>query len=500
MNRLTRSIALAAIGLAALPRLAQGEGPFLDGRWGGAVNFGTYGPEGLVLRLFPADPETGAPEGGLVDMPARGIFGFPLGFMERNSDGLSYSFRGAVKGDGRDGAFFDGLFELKAPAAPAVPSEGGAIAGTARISAEGEGGRKPVSEGSFELVLTQGSSRGLELGNDCRIDTGRGLLPGSFLLPGLGLSEAVPVVLLLSGADADRDGNNYSVPGRSDSLAELAVALRERGIASLRFDQRGTGEAYRLVASEEELRFDDRIDDARAAIRLLATDPRFSSVTIVGMGQGALVGACAVSDAFAEAEAPIAPASLRLRGVLALCASGLTELESAEKALSNVPEAAKAEAEAILSALKSGTVYPNPSPYFADYFRPSVQPYLAGLFARDIRAAFGSLRVPALVVAGGSDLQVKLGETELLAGANPAAAYRIVPGMSHALKAVGDDVEANYASFTDPELPLAAALADLVASFARGGSLPGLDPRLAPDVRSQGGENQPQGAPEGLAR
>ena len=36
------------------------------------------------------------------------------------------------------------------------------------------------------------------------------------------------------------------------------MALRERGIASLRFDQRGTGEAYALVSSEEGLRFDDQ--------------------------------------------------------------------------------------------------------------------------------------------------------------------------------------------------------------------------------------------------
>ena len=79
MNRITRIfstiLALSRLGLS-LP--AQDEGPFLDGRWGGAVDFvgavddgadvpgtgGGEGPEVLVLRLFPADPETGAPAGG----------------------------------------------------------------------------------------------------------------------------------------------------------------------------------------------------------------------------------------------------------------------------------------------------------------------------------------------------------------------------------------------------------------------------------------------------
>jgi fermentation-respiration switch protein FrsA (DUF1100 family) len=207
------------------------------------------------------------------------------------------------------------------------------------------------------------------------------------------------------------------------------------------------------------------------------------------MGQGALVGACALADALAQADAPIALAANRVRGIAALCASGRTEAETAEKALSSAPEGQKAEAEAIMAALKSGTPFPNPSPYFAEYFRPSLQGYLSSLFARDIRAAFASLPAPVLVVAGGSDLQVALAETELLAGANAAASYRIVPGMSHALKGVGDDEEANYASFTNPRLPLAEGLADLIAAFAKGEDLPGEDPRPASEAGGQGGDD-----------
>jgi len=221
-------VALLAIALRAPACLAQDEGIFLDGRWGGAVDLGGEGPEVLVLRLFPADPETGAAAGGLVDLPSRGIFGFPLGFMERNSEGISFSLSGAA----RSGAFFDSLFELKAGAPlPAAPGDNYAIGGTARVlSAEGEGGRKLIAEGTFKLVFTELSSRGLELGVDCSIPTGRGFLPGSFLMPERGFREEVPVVLLLSGADADRDGNNYSVPGRSDALAELAAVIQAPAI------------------------------------------------------------------------------------------------------------------------------------------------------------------------------------------------------------------------------------------------------------------------------
>jgi hypothetical protein len=277
------------------------------------------------------------------------------------------------------------------------------------------------------------------------------------------------------------------------------MALRSRGIASLRYDKRGTGEAYALVGREEDFRFDDHVEDARAALRLLASDPRFASVTIAGMGQGALVGACALADALAEVDAPIASASARVKGLVALCASGKTEAETVEAALSSAPGERRGEAADIMSALRSGVGYANPSPYFADYFRSGAQPYLISLFKRDIRAAFaaaslGSLApCPVLVLAGGSDLQVPLAEAELLASARSDAAFRIVPGMSHALKGVGADEEANYASFTKAEMPLADGLVDMMEAFVKGEPLPGSDPRLAPSDGAQGREDSAQG-------
>ena len=328
------------------------------------------------------------------------------------------------------------------------------------------------------MAYSGAEPRGSDFGLNFRIDTGRGRLPGSLLCPDGEEGDTWPIALILSGANADRDGNNYSVPGRSDALAELAVGLKARGIASLRFDKRGTGEAYPLVPKEDDLRFDDHVEDARAAIAALSGDPRFSSVTVVGYGEGALVGAAALGMAKAGAETAIGAV-----GLAALCASGKTELETVQDALSSTPEEKRAEAEAIMNALKDGGSYPNPSPYFADFFRPSAQPYLASLFKYDIRAAFASaligasLPCAAVVIAGGSDLQVKPEESELLASARLGAAYRVIPGMGHALKDVGDDEEANYSSFTDPTLRLSRGLVDLLEAFIKGNRLPGSDPR-----------------------
>lgn len=464
MNRTTRAFAVlsAVCAAALLPLCADDSGLFIDGLWRGGVDLDD-GRESLELRLFAPDPETGDAQGGLVDMPSRGLFGYPVGDLRRGPEGMSFTLLGDAP--------FSGVFDLSG--APSISAAGNFGAkGSLRLLAGPEPGAKVLAQGRFDFVFEGASSRGDAFGSDYLIDTRRGFLRGSFLEPDAlrsGTALSVPVVLIISGAQADRDGNNYAVPGKSDSLAQLAVALRSEGVASLRFDKRGTGESYRLVPSEEKLRFDDHIDDAAAAILELARDSRFSSVLVAGFAEGALVGACALDKLFASGK--IVPS--RVSGLVSLCASGKSELEVATDALAETPPELKAEAGAIMAALKAGKIFPNPSSYFAGYFRPSGQPYLASLFARNIRTAVAALPCRLFVIAGGSDLQTGADESELLASSRSDADYRVVPGMGHTLKLVGGDEEKNYASFTDPSFPLAPGLAEIVAAYAMGKAAPG---------------------------
>lgn len=448
---------LAALALALGSAFAQA-GPFLDGRWEGTIDLGE-GAEPLALRLFR--------DGGLVDLPARRLFGFPMGSLERSGEGLIFSLLGRAP-IARD-------FALRGSPDPEERGKGLSVSGLASLVPPGGEADPEAARGAFSLSYTAGASRGPGLGLDYPVRTSLGTLPGSLLLPAEPMEGAVPVVLILAGAGEDRDGNNYSVPGRSDALADLAIALRERGVASLRYDRRGAGEAYALAVGDEDPAVDDHAEDARSAISALSDDPRFSALSIVGYGEGALVGVSAL-----EASHAIEGGGAdRLAGIATLCASGRTDLEIVEEALASIPDGKKLEAGEIMAALRKGESYPEPSPYFAGYFRPSYQPYLASLFRYDIRAALASAMRSVLVIAGGSDLQVSLGEAELLASAREGADFRVIPGMSHALKEVGDDEEANYSSFTDPDLPLADGLADLVAAFAKGEVLPGEDPRVS---------------------
>jgi|GEM_PF-21083 len=490
----------------------------LVGRWSGSAVLDSSGADGVAaekdgsgplpafgaaavafgLRLFPVGPDSGS-LGGLVDMPSLGLYGFPIADLRLGDGGISFRLKGKAP--------FEGRFDLEFPRDGGRPSgaedapEAGppTLAGAMRLLSgeqEGRGADRVLAEGSFSLARESASTRTLAYGFDYSVATPKGNLPGSFLVPESDSGAQAPVVLIVPASQSDRDGDNYSVPGKSDCLLQLALSLRGRGVASLRVDRRGSGEAYPLVEDESEPLFDDHVGDVVAAIESLAALGRFSSITVLGYGDGALVGACALEalpgSAFLDAGGTVS-------GLLALCASGRNEAEAVEEVLRGAPDELKGEAADIMAALKSGAGYPNPSPYFADYFRPSVQPYLASLYARDVRASFAAAaaRCSALVVAGGADLQVKLGEARLLAEAAPGAALRVIPGMSHALKGVGDDEDANYASFTDPSIPLAEGLVDLVAAFAKASPLPAEEE--VPPLEDEAPPDQAEVAPGGGA-
>lgn len=116
-----------------------------------------------------------------------------------------------------------------------------------------------------------------------RLKTPSGTLHGTLTLPAAPAKP--PVVLIVAGSGpTDRNGNSRFLPGANNSLELLAATLAEGGIASLRYDKRGVGESAPAlpVANEASLRFDDYVRDATLWIELLAADPRFPAVGLIG--------------------------------------------------------------------------------------------------------------------------------------------------------------------------------------------------------------------------
>lgn len=287
----------------------------------------------------------------------------------------------------------------------------------------------------------------------------------------------IPVVLIIAGSGpTDRDGNSPLLPGANNSLKLLAEALAARGIASVRFDKRGvgeTGKAMQLAAQktksilrEDDLSFENYIDDAVRWGKQLRTDRRFSTLTVLGHSEGSLIGMVAAQRMGADAFVSIAGAGRPVQQII---------LEQVKPQFS--PDLLK-KTEEILEQLAVGkTVASVPSELNA-LFRSSIQPYMISWLRYDPAKEITKLRIPLLIVQGTTDIQATLGDAKRLADNNPAAKLLLIDGMNHVLKTVPNEREKQVSSYSDPTLPVTPDLINAIAKFVNENRRPSRSARI----------------------
>ena len=264
-----------------------------------------------------------------------------------------------------------------------------------------------------------------------------------------------PVVLLIAGSGpTDRDGNSGSL-SKTDCLRLLAEALRDRGIASLRYDKRGIGQSRPAGPREQDLRFETYIDDSAAWTRQLAADKRFKGVALAGHSEGSLIGMIAAQRAGAAK-------FISLEGAGQPAADALVEQLKGKLP----PDLAKTN-DSILESLKQGKTVDQVPQALAALYRPSVQPYLISWFKYDPAKEIAKLEIPVLIVQGATDIQVSVSDARILAAAQPKAKLLILDGMNHILKDVPADPGKQRESYNDPTLPIDAKLIDALTNFVR---------------------------------
>ncbi|EJL64146.1 alpha/beta hydrolase family protein [Flavobacterium sp. CF136] len=264
------------------------------------------------------------------------------------------------------------------------------------------------------------------------------------------LSQKYPVALLISGSGpTDRNGNNVIM--KNNSLKMLAESLAKNGIASLRFDKRGIGASKASAKSEENLRFENYIDDVKSWVDLLKKDNRFSKIIIIGHSEGSLIGmiASGKADKF-----------------ISIAGAG----DSADKLIkTQIVSKSNKQVEdltfPIIDSLKNGNTVKKVDPILNSLFRASIQPYLISWFKYNPQAEIKKLNIPVLIVQGNNDLQVTLKDAESLAQSNKKAELLIVDKMNHIMKIVDSDVQANMASYNNETLPISEVMTNKIVSF-----------------------------------
>jgi hypothetical protein len=133
-------------------------------------------------------------------------------------------------------------------------------------------------------------------------------LTGTVTMPA-GREGLVPAVLLVSGSGPiDRDGNHKRL--KLDIQRQLALALADNGVASLRYDKRGVGASEGVFL---EAGLYDNVDDAAAAFAALRAQPGIDAnrVFIVGHSEGAIIAAALAARTSAAAGVVLLSATAR---------------------------------------------------------------------------------------------------------------------------------------------------------------------------------------------
>ncbi|MBX3531386.1 MAG: alpha/beta hydrolase [Rhizobiaceae bacterium] len=282
-----------------------------------------------------------------------------------------------------------------------------------------------------------------------------GTLRGTLLAPAAA-SKAAAVIVAGSGP-TDRNGN--SPLGISASTYRmLAEALAERGVATVRYDKRGIGGSAAVAPDANAVTVAAFAGDAAAWIEVARREVGTPCAWLVGHSEGGLMSLVAAQDNASVCGLVLLSAPGRrfgdlLRDQLWSNPANWFLMSDALRAIAALERGEKVDVSGMHEALQR-------------LFYPGVQGYLIDLFSRDPAALAAAETRPMLIVQGGNDIQVKRLDFDALAAAQPKAETLFMLAMNHVLKDVPEnDPAANIGSYSNPDLPLAAGLADELATF-----------------------------------
>ncbi len=303
----------------------------------------------------------------------------------------------------------------------------------------------------------------------------------------------VPALVLVSGSGAqDRD---ETILGHKPFLV-LADYLTRRGVAVLRYDDRGTAASGGVRADATMVTF---AHDAAAAVAFLAArdDIDAERIGILGHSEGAVVASMLASGRVGtvrEAVAflvlvggpalpgealltmqrrALAEASGQPPGALAAGAAAHAKLLATAKRLTTTGADSVALADSLAALVRAQL---GPQARDGDgregvvqaQVRSLLTPWFQHFLTYDPRPALRETRVPVLAVIGTKDLQVpadtNLAATEqaLRAGGNGAITMRALDGLNHLLQPAPTGAPAEYGQI---ETTLAPEALDLIAGW-----------------------------------
>jgi alpha-beta hydrolase superfamily lysophospholipase len=296
-----------------------------------------------------------------------------------------------------------------------------------------------------------------------------------------GQGRSVPGALLIAGSGpTDRDGNSAVLPGSIDTLKNLAQALSNDGVASLRYDKLGTGQTGAGPYTKDPTKVDLAVfqDEATAALNFLAGQSAIdrSHLMVVGHSEGALY-ALQLATTPPGTAPPVQALGLvepQSRRILDQVSDQIhRQVDAAVKAGQFTAEQAAQQTAEIDKAIQefraTGKVPPDEPPALKPVINPANARILQQEDATDPADVAAKLPrgMPVLVTCSDADTQITCEDVDhLVSSLNNAGTktdYVHLTGVNHVLK---EDSSKTPAGYTKP-LPFSTQLTGALASFVK---------------------------------
>ncbi len=221
------------------------------------------------------------------------------------------------------------------------------------------------------------------------------------------------VVMVAGSGPTDRDWNSPLMPGDNGSGALVALALADAGLASLRYDKRGSGPhlAENLPGMIGHISMQSHLDELVAAVGVLVTQEGLDATRIVGLGNSE---GCLHVLHHATSPQPVPFVGLVLTAPPGRAMGDLLLAQLALQ-LDQQPDGEELYPMVEAAAARYAAGQPmDPDPGLPEYLRmvlssfdtPANLPFARELWNEDAADSLPLVRVPTLVIIGGKDLQV----------------------------------------------------------------------------------------------
>lgn len=217
------------------------------------------------------------------------------------------------------------------------------------------------------------------------------------------------VVIIPGFGPTNRDGVASSGGAADTFYLDLSRTLVDAGMATLRYDKRGTGQ--RVLPPDQPLTFDDLVADAGAAVAFLAeraeVDPR--RIAVIGHEEGGLVAL------------QLAARDPRVTSLALVSVPGRPLLQVLTDDFNNSGHADEVPVlQGVVGGLLAGEPLADPATIpsgVRDFFPVTQQAYLTDIFSLEPVALARQVDVPVLVVRGDAATGISAADADALVGA-----------------------------------------------------------------------------------